>query len=106
MVVRQRFIIRPILGKNLTKYSGSCSERCDFSGPRLYIESKRDLTRILGHDSHSVHSQCPGLLDAINVSFVYILPSGMTCGLVHRRVIGNPSRVNKEVSPSDSFPDR
>ena len=29
-----------MLGKNLTKYFSSCSERFNFNGPRLYIESK------------------------------------------------------------------
>ena len=52
------------------------------------------------------HQQCPGLLDTINFSFVYILPSGMTWGLVRRRVLGKPDiRINKEVSPANSIPD-
>ena len=28
------------------KYFSSCSERCDFNGPRLYFENKGDHTRI------------------------------------------------------------
>ena len=39
-------MLKAILGKNLTKYFSSYSERGDLNGPRLYIESKGDFTRI------------------------------------------------------------
>ena len=41
------FIIMPILGKNLMNVSTRAVKDVDFNCPRLYIESKGDLTRIL-----------------------------------------------------------